>query len=92
MKKVIKKEKGFVLLFSVLVSVLVLAVGASIISISLKQVILSGTGRDSQFAFYAANTGAECALYWDLAGDSDGNIIFATSFTIVSIDGSLRND
>ena len=27
---------------------------------------LSGTGRDSQFAFYAADVGAECALYWDL--------------------------
>lgn len=67
-KKINNKEKGFALLFAVLVSVMVLAVGASIINISLKQVILSSAGRESQFAFYAANTGMECALYWDLNG------------------------
>lgn len=66
--KEINNKKGFTLLFAVLVSIMVLAVGASIINISLKQLILSGAGRESQFAFYAANTGMECALYWDLNG------------------------
>lgn len=67
--KIIKENKrGFTLLFAILVAVMVLAVGASIINISLKQVILSGSGRESQFAFYAANTGMECALFWDLNG------------------------
>mgnify|MGYP000173603173 CR=1 FL=1 len=74
--KIIKENKrGFTLLFAILVAVMVLAVGASIINISLKQVILSGSGRESQFAFYAANTGMECALFWDLNGtilDEDG--------------------
>lgn len=72
------RKKGFTLLFAVLVSVLVLAVGASIISIALKQVILSGAGRESQFAFYAANTGVECALYWDLNGSRvvDGDLTY----------------
>lgn len=76
----VQKKKGFTLLFAILVSVLVLAVGTSIITIALKQVILSGAGRESQFAFYAANTGIECALYWDLQGSQlvDGviNYIF----------------
>jgi hypothetical protein len=45
------KNKGFTMLFAVLVSVIVLAVGASIISIALKQVVLSGIGRESQYAF-----------------------------------------
>jgi hypothetical protein len=66
-KKNIKNNEGFTLLFSVLVSTLVLSVGASIVTIALKQVVLSGTGRESQYAFYASNTGIECALYWDLA-------------------------
>ena len=65
-----KKQKGFVLLFAVLISTLVLAVGISMISIALKQVVLSGSGRDSEYAFYASNTGAECATYWDLASSS----------------------
>jgi hypothetical protein len=77
-------QKGFVILFAVLISSLVLSVGISIISISLKQIVLSGSGRDSQFAFYMSNTGAECAQYWDYAGDLDtttGNKsnVFATS-------------
>ncbi|MEY2641077.1 MAG: hypothetical protein RL150_470 [Candidatus Parcubacteria bacterium] len=69
---------GFTLLFAVLVSVLVLAVGASVINIALKQVILSGAGRESQYAFYAANTGVECALYWDLNGSQvvDGDLYY----------------
>lgn len=76
-------QKGFVILFAVLISSLVLSVGISIISISLKQIVLSGSGRDSQFAFYMSNTGAECAQYWDYAGYIDGSgnklNVFATS-------------
>ena len=35
-------------------------------AITKKEVILSSLGRDSQFAFYAADTGVECALFWDV--------------------------
>jgi hypothetical protein len=59
---------GFVLLYAVMTSTIVLAVGVSIISIALKQLTISTLGRESQYAFYAANTGAECALYWDFHG------------------------
>src|SRR3989344_7320988 len=58
-------QRGFTLLLAALVSSVVLAVGAAIFSIAQKQVTLSALGRDSQFAFYAADTIAECALYWD---------------------------
>jgi hypothetical protein len=67
-KNSIHARRGFTLLFAVIVSVLVLSVGASMINIAVKQVILSGSGRESQYAFYAANTGIECALYWDING------------------------
>lgn len=59
---------GFVLLYAVMTASIVLAVGVSIISIALKQLSISTLGRESQYAFYAANTGAECALYWDFHG------------------------
>ncbi len=58
-------QRGFTLLLAALVSSIVLAVGAAIFGIAQKQVLLSAIGRDSQFAFYAADTAAECALYWD---------------------------
>jgi hypothetical protein len=59
-------EAGFTLLLAALIASVVLALGSSIFVIAQKQVLLSSIGRDSQFAFYAADTGAECALYWDI--------------------------
>ena len=58
-------ERGFTLLLAALVASIVLALGAAIFEIAQKEVTLSSIGRDSQFAFYSADTAAECALYWD---------------------------
>jgi hypothetical protein len=44
----------------------VLVLGLSIAVIVRKSVALSSIGRDSQFAFYMADSGAECALFWDV--------------------------
>ncbi|MBI4087779.1 hypothetical protein HY418_00125 [Candidatus Kaiserbacteria bacterium] len=59
------RQAGFTLLLAALVSSIVLALGSSIFAIAQKQLTLSSIGRDSQFAFYAADTAAECALFWD---------------------------
>ena len=48
------------------ISSLLLSIGISIYNITLKELILSSYGRNSQFAFYAADTGLECALYWNI--------------------------
>jgi hypothetical protein len=40
-----------------------------VFSLAQKQVELSRLGRDSQLAFYAADTAAECALFWDFRFD-----------------------
>lgn len=70
MKKNFKSQKntqgGFVALFAVLLSVIVLAIAIGISSISYKEIILSSSARDGNTAFFAADTGAECALYYDL--------------------------
>lgn len=59
------QNRGFTLLLSALVSSIVLSLGASIFTLARKQVTLSSLGRDSQYAFYAADQAVECALYWD---------------------------
>ncbi len=69
------QKGGFAMLFAVLVSSVLLAVGISIFNLTVKELALSSSGRESQFSFYAADTGAECALYWDFKGTD----IFATS-------------
>ncbi|MBI5456840.1 hypothetical protein HY969_03795 [Candidatus Kaiserbacteria bacterium] len=61
-----KTERGFTLLLAALVASLVLSIGLAIVSIARKSVNLSSIGRDSQFAFYTADTASECALYWDI--------------------------
>ena len=43
-----------------------LSIGLGVAALIAGEVGLSGTGRESQLAFYAADYGAECALYWDL--------------------------
>lgn len=65
----LQPNRGFIMLFSVLISSLLVAVGLSIFNLTLKEITLSTAGRESQIAFYAANSGMECALYWDLVGN-----------------------
>lgn len=60
-----KTDNGFVILIASLLAGLLTIIGASIFSIFLKELILSSGGKESQFAFYAADGGVECALYWD---------------------------
>jgi hypothetical protein len=62
-------QRGFTILFAALVASLVLTLGISVFSVAQKQVILSSLGRSSQYAFYTADTSAECALYWDVRHD-----------------------
>lgn len=61
----ISQKRGFALMIAALISSIVLALGAAIYDISIKQLSLSSLSRETQFAFYAADTAAECALYWD---------------------------
>ena len=75
--------RGFTILFASLVSSLLLAVGLVIFDITYKQSVFSQVVRDSNFAIYAADTGLECALYWDLRYTGPANFgsgsVFATS-------------
>ncbi len=62
------------MLFAVLTSSVLLAIGLSIFSLTIKELALSSSGRESQAAFYAADSGIECGLYWDISQQ-----VFATS-------------
>lgn len=61
-------------MLATLISSLMLILGAAMFGITRKEIILSSIGRDSQFAFYAADSAAECALYWD-----DRHDLFSTT-------------
>ena len=63
-----KNARGFTLLLAVLISSILIALGGALFDIVSKEILLSSAGKESQFAFYAADTGVECALYWDSKG------------------------
>ncbi len=67
--------------FALLVASLSLAIGLAIYDITIRELQLSEAATQSQYAVYAADTGAECALYWDnkYVGNFGSNSAFSTS-------------
>ena len=61
-----RRQAGFTLLFSLLVVSVILSVSLGISNIMTKELKLSGIGRESQIAFYAADVGIECFFYWEI--------------------------
>ncbi len=53
------------ILFAVLLVTIVFAVTFLLFNITLRQLLLSLIARDSRYAFYAADSARNCALYWD---------------------------
>lgn len=66
MIKIKKFSEGFTLLLALIVANTVLVVSLGVYSIIIREIELSGLGRESQMAFYAADSGIECVLYWDI--------------------------
>lgn len=68
-----KKEDGFTLVLSIFLSTIVLTITLSMMQLLYKQLTLSTADRESQIAFFAADTGMECAYYWDFRADLNGS-------------------
>jgi Tfp pilus assembly protein PilX len=64
-------QRGFTLLIAVILTSVILAVGLALLDISVKQVTLASVARQSQYAFYNADSALECALYYDTADTFD---------------------
>jgi len=65
------KKAGFALLLSIIIASVVLAIGISILKISVSQLQLSATGRESEISFQSAQSIAECMTYWRYANRRD---------------------
>lgn len=59
-----KNESGFALLLTLVIITVILAVGLTLLQITMKQLSLSAIARESEIAFFAASTGIECMQYW----------------------------
>ena len=56
----LKQPSGFALLLTLVVISVILAVGLSLLHITLKQLTLSSVARESEIALHTANSGIEC--------------------------------
>jgi hypothetical protein len=65
LKKIKKDGKGFVILFAVTISSILLAIALGVANIALKEVKFSTSAKDTNDAFLAADTGIEYALFHD---------------------------
>src|SRR3989344_2564338 len=68
----ILKNKGIALLFSILILSMVFTASLTIFQIIFTMLKLSESTRDSQLAYYAADSAVECALYVDLESEVFG--------------------
>ncbi len=59
------KNRGFVLLFTVVLTAIILSIALGVSNISLKEINFSTSVKNTNEAFYAADSGVECALYYD---------------------------
>lgn len=57
------------LFISIVIMGLLLFISFAVVNISIKAALFANTGRDSHHAFYAADSGIECAIYWDTRFD-----------------------
>lgn len=67
----IKKNSGFVILFAVTVSSILLAIALGVSNIALKEVKFSTNARNTNDAFFAADTGIEYTLFHDKTSSGD---------------------
>ncbi len=86
MKK-IENNRGFTLLLASLIASLLATIGLAMFAIAQKEIRLSSMGRESQFAFYAADTGAECALFLNYVHNAFATSTTFTDETLAKCDG-----
>ncbi|MBA3788897.1 hypothetical protein H0X32_00690 [Patescibacteria group bacterium] len=87
-------HRGFTLFVAVILSSVVLSIGLALLDVAYKEIILSSTGRQSQYAFYNADSALECGVFYDSGGKTGiSEFDFATGAVsgTVSCDGVVAN-
>ena len=59
-----QNNRGFALLLSIIIASVVLSIGISILKISVSQLQLSASGRESEVSFQTSQAITECLKYW----------------------------
>ena len=84
-------DRGFTLLVAIVTTSLLLIVSFMVVNLAFRELVISNANEESQYAFYAADSGVECALYWDLTGGSTGSRFATSSTNNISCGGTSIN-
>jgi Tfp pilus assembly protein PilX len=81
-------KKGFTLLIAIITTSMLLIISFVIVNVALKQLVLASSSRESQFAYYNAESGVECAMYWDFKNGTVSAFDRSISTNVASCAGS----
>ncbi|MBK5215262.1 MAG: hypothetical protein JJE53_00415 [Candidatus Pacebacteria bacterium] len=95
----INKQKGYAILFTVVIVSAISVITAGLSNTAYKQLVLSSLAKDSQTAFYQADSASDCGLYadrvygaivgnWTCAGE---NLVVSTTPTGYTVYPTLAN-
>lgn len=63
-------SSGFALLITLVIISVVISIGITLIDLTIKQLRLANSSKDSETSFHAANAGVECVRYWRIASST----------------------
>ena len=84
-------SKGFTLFVAIIVTGTLLLISTGVVNLALRQSLISFAGKESQYAFYAADTGMECALFWDIQNSTGVSAFATTTGSIVYCNRDVSN-
>ena len=85
------KNSGFTLFIAIIVTGTLLLIATTIVGVAIKESAITGAARESQYAFYAADTGIECALYWDVKNSTGVSAFATTTGTVIDCNKDVTN-
>ncbi len=86
-----QNNRGVTLYVSIVVTSALLLVSFAIANTTFKQAAIASINRDSHIAFFAADSGVECALYWDVKNTTGGSAFATTSPSTISCNENPEN-
>ena len=85
MKIISQKNKGFALLFAIMLSSIILAISIGVANIALKEVNFSTSAKDTNDAFFATDTGIECALMYDKSNPTNNACLGSSAINCAGV-------
>ena len=85
------KNKGFTLFIAIVVMGVLLLIATGVVNLATRQALIASSGQESQHAFYAADTGIECALYWDVQNPAGFSAFSTSTVSSISCNGTSSN-